>query len=371
MQVTDLVELERIIQRLGRHDRFDTSMNEGKVIVISHFTGNEEIDELITARDLQLCSTVKFLKSLNGDISYLNLHNHEDVMNECYSKIPDMMPLTDQMLNQFSTTSIKDLSNKPPIMPLIHGLDDGDEPETTVVWREELDYINEGIFPSADINEILEIYPINHCELLRDKSQNVIDLITKVAIRDVLIWIHDSSTGKTTQVRTDDIIDKKITKDQINQKTIILPTTYGGMSITTGSLDSYSETEVEDVSGHGGGRMRIIRGSSSVPENMTLIKTYELNREEDETDYWDWYEDTSNIVESTPIDVTYDQHIRDVTFAITKILESVSLSDDIKQCIYMAAIQLRFIFIWNSFRYCPIAITNRRLIDLSRMTQQI
>jgi len=221
----DLAPLESMIQRFGRVNRF--GQRADSEIHVLHPTKFDESN----AFDKALQKTLELLGRLGGDGSPAALADLPRAdCTEAFSPPPTVLPISEILLDAWSMTSIRDqLPGRPEVEPYLHGLVEGEIPETYVAWREEVEVISTDlllqIYPPE---ELLEDYPLKPHELLRDRSDRVWKQLRNLAGRHPKspVWLVDSR-GAVQVFPLKELVQKD--ERAIYYRTVLLPPSVGGL----------------------------------------------------------------------------------------------------------------------------------------------
>jgi CRISPR-associated endonuclease/helicase Cas3 len=351
--VCDLTAFESMAQRFGRVNRFGN--RDDTRIDIVHPIEFDEKDkyEVTQARTLEL------LKELNGDGSPAALDKLDLARRrEAFSPKPNTVLVTDVLFDAWTLTSIRDkLPGRPPVEPYLHGVSDWEPPETHVAWREEVEVIAGPLKDLYDPEDLLSDYPLKPHELLRDRSGRVFDRLVSLSKRhpDQNVWLlYDDGTVRVLTVK--EIADKD-QKDRINHHTVLLPPGVGGLKggLLTGNPDDAAEDVADTWPIQEGQTQRLpvrTRGwDGGAPQGMRLIRTIDTRPDSEENEesggetppkrFWSWY-DTSqsaddDMSKTSRRAVTWDVHTSDVTRNAEEILKNLTLSEDEKNAVILAA----------------------------------
>lgn len=195
--VCDLVAWERMIQRLGRVNRFGNG--EAKVTVISDLTPPKEKSDDAEAeweRKKNVSVLLKRLPELGGGrdastaaIRDLKLKADPDqelqeLVESATTPAPLRPALTRPLVDAWSMTSLEEHTGRPEIQPWLRGWVD-EKPETRIVWRKFLPVhtsAEEVLAPlKRNVNEFFESAPPRLSEVLETETWQVVDWLAKRA----------------------------------------------------------------------------------------------------------------------------------------------------------------------------------------------
>ena len=376
--VCDLVPLDRMLQRFGRVNRFgkkqDTKINIVHSKEIANYKeeeaedGDKKSKKIPSKYEKSCLKTFDLLKSLKEDASPMSLEKmlsllQDQEREDAFSPKPVILESSDILFDKWALTTIRDdMPGRPPIYPYLHGIEDFAAPRTSVVWRKEVEIIDQEILEHNGnnfIQDIMNDYPIKPHEVLNNKTETVFKFLVSIAnnLPDLQFWIQDPDTKKIEILNIKEI--KNIYKTNLVEKIIILPSNAGGLS--NGFLNNKSE-ESNDVSDEwymdGEQRRARFLGEHEPPKDMVLVRTidtqpnitedYETDENEEEHDYdeelsvkskskryWYWYartRDAENATSSSTSPISLEDHTNDVVDCAKKILKDLSLPNERSNC---------------------------------------
>jgi CRISPR-associated endonuclease/helicase Cas3 len=186
--VTDLVPLERMIQRLGRVNRRGERSEPASVTIYydpsalkaSSSEKNEKKAE--TAR--LAAATKAALESLprSGDGRYDASPFHvgkigKDERKAASTPPPKIVPIERGHVEAWALTSLKEHPGRPEVEPFLHGDVEDDEPQTTVAWRADVACLAE--LPDRKVEEAIEAARLMPAEVLEAPTREVAELLQK------------------------------------------------------------------------------------------------------------------------------------------------------------------------------------------------
>ncbi len=354
--VCDLTTFESMAQRFGRVNRFGDRDDTRIDVVHPTEFDHEKPVEIARARTLEL------LKELDDGSPKALDDLGPERREPAFSPEPPWLPVSDILFDSWALTTIRgELPGRPPVEPYLHGLADWQPPETVVAWREEVGVIKtKRLREENPPEDLLSEFPLKPHELLKDRSGRVFDHIASLAKRhpDAPAWLLDAY-GSVKVLTLSELADKE-EKDRINGCTVLLPPEVGGLD---GGIMSDKPDPVADVAdlwldGAHRRRERIWSDKSQVPTpseaDMRLIRIIDTRPDEDETAeveddaegrtsgrYWFWFDrrrdadDDMSKTSSKP--VAWEVHTTDVTEGARRIVERLSLPEDVKEAVIRAA----------------------------------
>ena len=242
--VCDLTTLDSMIQRLGRVNRRGGRRSEITVVY------SEDLIEKSRMREY-LGRTRDILRNSSSSGTYnANPANIDriapDTKAEAFSPAPETQPLTYDILDMWSMTSLYGrYSSRPAVRHWLHGNPKAQIPETHVAWRDDVEKmarLNEG-----EILEILDSYRILPHETARDNMNNVYRLLQNMKGKKAII-----QSGDRCEVREASMIKA----NELAFVTVLLPCSAGGLN-GDGLLDATNKA-VDDVADKYAARARVL-----------------------------------------------------------------------------------------------------------------
>ena len=233
--VCDLTTLDSLIQRLGRINR-----SGGRVAKITIVYSDDVIKKSKKFKPMLEKTRDRLTELTKNGIYNANPRNLAKIKNkdEMFSPKPDIQPLTNDILNMWSMTSIYDkYLSRPYVTYWLHGKSEFDTPETFVAWRDDIKYIVN--LDESEIESVIDSHRILPHELVRDKFKNVYDLLKKLNYRDKIILITTNGNYKSVKI-------SDIKEEDLKFTTVLLPCSVGGLN-SDGFLDAVQKDLVRDV----------------------------------------------------------------------------------------------------------------------------
>ncbi len=258
--VCDAAPLDSMIQRLGRVNRRGYGTAEVRVFVSDDKKPKGE--ERPKGKHTWASATAAAVNCLNRlaqnedgtrnaspkALDHLKAQLTKDrQLDAALSPKPEAVELTDILLDAWSMTSIVEpMPGRPPVAPWLRGLSEGEQPDTTIAWRTELDLDG---FGRLDIEEIEEWFDAH-----RVLPHETLTVPTSVA-RDNLLarWDHLGASWRAEVGERPCVIDRaglrtvriKDLMDELERKRtgsilgadVVLPASFGGIERGKGLLD--------------------------------------------------------------------------------------------------------------------------------------
>jgi CRISPR-associated endonuclease/helicase Cas3 len=343
--ICDLSTFESMTQRFGRVNRFgDRHDTRIEVVPPTSFgkidkkTGELKADEFEKRRQktLELLRKFPSLGDNQFDASPKALGElPSDERAAAFSPAPTILAATDILFDAWALTTIREkLPGRPPVEPYLHGVSDWEPPETYVAWREEVGIIKDSLLDQYDPADLLEDYPLKPHELLRDRTDRVLERL-KAWPSGAPVWIISS----TDIIRVTTI--EKLDEGELNDRTVLLSPSVGGLK--DGLLDPKS-TSADDVADDwaNGKRRRVwnqkLPGWKLIRPEIVIPSDSD---EDGESRVWRWYElpdkADAEASKSARKPVRLDVHTGDVAKRAVEIVERLGLPDNLRQAVIVAA----------------------------------
>lgn len=343
--VCDLSTLDRIVQRLGRVNRFGNG--DARVELIH----TAEVRDEGLRRTLDLLGKLPLREDGRHDASPVALEGLPNEERElAFSPKPTILPVTEILFDSWAMTSVRGrMPGRPPVADWLHGIDATGEPkQTCVAWRQEVELIREHMeseYPPADL---IEDYPLKPHELLRDREDRVVKHLKKIVNRapDTRAWLLDDVGG----VKSGSLSD--LLEEELGDCTVVLSPKAGGLT-SEGFLDGsgkYDESLNYDIADEWKDDQRRARrcrtrNPEDVPEGMRLVRSIDFLPESEEADdaqrYWRWYVRPRSADDdgtwNAPRDQDWDVHTDAAERFARAFAEKAGLSEPESSAIILAA----------------------------------
>jgi len=356
--VCDLTPLDSMMQRLGRVNRRGEGAAEVDLVYEADPDPKKESEAFEKARwkTLGILRKLPDCESADGgrhDASPLALRNSEISEEErkaAFTPEPVILPASDILFDSWALTTIRGkLPGRPPVEPYLHGLTEWEPPETYVAWRSEVGLIIGDLLDQYKPDDLLEDYPLNPHELLRDRSDRILKQLKKITERrgDAPVWILDED-GAVQPTVLSAIADKK----QIENRTVLLAPSAGGLDKGFLNGDSKEANDVADELFEAHGKCRRLRvwDNEAKPPDMRLIRTIDVQPYADDEEeqeavsghrYWRWYELPTSAEgdgsKAAARAVEWHVHTNDVLKNTQIIVERLPLSEELRKAVVLAA----------------------------------
>jgi CRISPR-associated endonuclease/helicase Cas3 len=183
--VCDLVEWERMIQRLGRVNRRGNNDASVQVIVPAPKEKKPSAEE----RDERRARLRKPIIALDGDASpgaIMALKDNEsmkEVLEKAQTPTPLHPALTRALIDAWSMTSLEKHTGRPEIDPWLRGWVK-DEPQTKIVWRTYLPTRANGVnVAKTEVNDFFEAAPPETSEILEAEAWRVANWVIARSVK--------------------------------------------------------------------------------------------------------------------------------------------------------------------------------------------
>lgn len=275
--VCDLVEWERMVQRLGRVNR--RGKGDACIEVIAAPDTNKpktKVGEWEKRWKECLARLRKPLGSLRcissgderdaspGAILELKERAEKDselqeAIEEATTQAPLLPALTRALVDAWSMTSLDEHTGRPDdIQPWLRGWEEDQEPQTTVIWRKHLPVRRCAETPPKEIKAFFEAAPPHTSEKLETETSRVVDdwLVkrpkhlfiskktdesdTPLGQKDVIAYVLSPAGDYRRTLKGTDLADssdsKKSLKKELHGSTLVIDARFGGLT-EDGMLD--------------------------------------------------------------------------------------------------------------------------------------
>jgi CRISPR-associated endonuclease/helicase Cas3 len=335
--VCDLSTFESMVQRFGRVNRYGLRKDTRIDVVYPSSFDDRELTPARTA-------TLEILQRLNGDASPQALGELRETLAEkvekAFSPPPVIPPTTDILFDAWALTSIREpMPSRPAVEPYLHGIAEWEPPETHIVWREEVGVITGDLLDLYPPEDLLDDYPLLPRELLRDRSDRVFKQLEALAERypDSPAWVVDERDDlQATTLRR---LAEKKQKSAIENKTILLPPSVGGLK--EGMLDGNSD-QADDVAEVAGRRQRVW-DDESIPDGLRIVRTIDTRPDADESEegehrrFCHWCDQPREGGRAANKPITWAEHVVHVVEHAQQIVAGLPLPEEIAGAVIAAA----------------------------------
>lgn len=152
-----------------------------------------------------------------------------------FSPPPVILPASDILFDAWALTSIRErLPGRPPVNDWLRGVEEWEPPETQLAWREEVGVLVGDLLAQNRPEELLDDYPLKPHELLRDRTDRVIECLSAVASAHPASPVWVVNLDGTVRVTT---LSELIAgaKEDLSGRIVLLPPVAGGLA--NGLLD--------------------------------------------------------------------------------------------------------------------------------------
>lgn len=389
--ICDLSTFDSMAQRLGRVNRFGERDDAQVALVHSkELIKGGKLADLNERRE----RTLELLRKLPKMEDQLDASPRSlsglpvDERLAAFAPEPTMLPATDILFDRWTLTTIRGmLPGRPPLAPFLHGIAEWEPPQTSVAWRDDVEYVTEELIQrhGEDLPlRLLDDFPLKPHELLSDTTDRIYKALSaflseakskgdpqraeRARSRAAAnVWIVDEF-GDVTVTTLAKLVEgeRKRVVDRLEGCSILLPPTLGGLA--NGTLDPESEI-ANDVADHWldeNGEPRRQRvwddaptptyGTAAEGKPMALVRSIDVDPLEEEqswTDaegspsepttakrYWHWYSRPHHAEDATaasPRPITWAHHTEDVVQRAATIVANLGLPSDLCSAITLAA----------------------------------
>lgn len=183
--VMDLVPFERIVQRLGRVNRL--GKGDARIVVVHEGEPQAKKPKeptLAEKRGMLAWRSLDLLKKLLADEggchdaspgALVDLkEKHGDAVRNASTPEPLYPALSRALVDAWSMTSLEIHTGRPEVQPWLRGWVEGDEPQTTLVWRKFLPVrVQDGAASERDVVGFFEAAPPHLTEKLETRTDRI------------------------------------------------------------------------------------------------------------------------------------------------------------------------------------------------------
>lgn len=215
--VCDLVEWERMVQRLGRVNRRGSKQSQVEVIALPSKENQKEADPWVE-RLKRLRAPLDLLPMLEGDgrdaspgaLARLKANPVNAGVLRCAQTPEPLRPALDRALvDAWSMTSLEKHTGRPDIRPWLRGWVE-DESQTTIVWRSHLpSRIQNGEAVKVakfEINAFFEAAPPHLSEMLETEAWHAAEWLVTRAKRAIVEVEKREKTKETGPLSRDSVV---------------------------------------------------------------------------------------------------------------------------------------------------------------------
>lgn len=242
--VTELAPLDAMAQRFGRANRRGTGAATLAVLwSTAHTEPKTPLGEQ-RARTLDLLTGI--VEDGGGDASPLRMAPRLKTAEArlAMTPAPAILPLTPPLVESWSQTSLpdRDRPDRPEIAPWLHGLEEGEEPDVTLVWRAEVACLTDPAnrLAARSLERAVEAMRLSPRERLRLPISVARDALTRLTRRlkgdTEASRILLSAPRQSPEVRVAALGDLDWKRDLPPGATLYLPLQAGGLG-RDGHLD--------------------------------------------------------------------------------------------------------------------------------------
>ncbi len=248
--VCDLTTLDSMVQRLGRVNRRGGDQREAQIDVVweeKEENPGDRATEFSKASAKTLAILQEWANASAGvvDASPRNVRrliqelDSED-RTSAFAPEPEVLPVTDIVLDAWSLTSVDDMPARPQVAPFLHG-QTSDPPETYVAWRSEVSLFSKYGLEKGRIRDWFDACRIHSKERLRESTGRV-----RRQLGDMLKEHDKDREGQGIHIilldgrgRAEMHPLSEVANDRniLDYKTVVLPVEAGGLT-PEGTLDA-------------------------------------------------------------------------------------------------------------------------------------
>lgn len=247
--VSDLSTLDSMIQRLGRVNRFGQTEARVDVVYEKSIRDKGNVDDP-RGKTLKLLerrmNTAGGEPGLNVSPAALYEIMSDEAASEAFAAIPDMVEVTDILLDLWSQTSLTTVPARAEVAPWLHGIQEN-LPETWMAWRHELSLLADSDLTDDEIARWFQRYPISSSETLRRPTSRL--KWSTIAEKQ---WVEDHENrpvfilypnGQGRKMTIKELAEQR---SRLNFAKLVFPSQLGGLN-ESGFFDIKAKGSVKDV----------------------------------------------------------------------------------------------------------------------------
>ncbi|HEY3456352.1 MAG TPA: type I-U CRISPR-associated helicase/endonuclease Cas3 [Bryobacteraceae bacterium] len=215
--ITLIQDSDRLLQRLGRLNRFGVQAGEAHIFYVTPKEGKENPAEK---------QTLEYLRALprtgDGaiDVSCRSIRENPPPK-EARSELPRMALLDDRLIGLWSQTTASS-QGMPLVDHWLHGKQDDDYPETELAWRTEVEFLATEDVSKAEQDAALDRYRVLPHEVLKEPTSRLLEKLKELPEdqqgRKILFENRD---GEVKVCSIQEITNRK--KNDLQDGVILLP----------------------------------------------------------------------------------------------------------------------------------------------------
>jgi CRISPR-associated endonuclease/helicase Cas3 len=340
--VCDLSTLDSMIQRLGRVNRLgredDTFVALVDAYNVPFVKAKDEdavyISKLEEARrhTAALLADRPLGEDDRSDVSPQALRTFVESLPKekraaAFAPVPQTVPLTDILLDNWALTSVRDLPGRPAVHDWLHGRQ-SEPPETTIAWREEADelaaLLEDDAAAAEQIEDWFDAHRIEAQEKVSGPSYKVTSYFRALARKHEKSELSSRALlitpkGLLRSVSLEELADYRY----IANATVVLPAEAGGLA--EGMLDSATISKVEDVADEPKQRARKTGEKDKASPGLHDVRRWRVRISRTEDESWNLEllgsvpaEFKERVAQVNPNADTADRVVRALLMAVNK-----------------------------------------------------
>ncbi len=240
--VCDLTTLDSMVQRLGRVNRRGGDQREAQIDVV--WEKKEENPGTLAILQEWANASAGVIDASPRNVRRLIQELDSEDRTSAFAPEPEVLPVTDIVLDAWSLTSVDDMPARPEVAPFLHG-QTSDPPETYVAWRSEVSLFSkdgrEKDRIKGRIRDWFDACRIHSKERLRESTGRVRRQLGDMLKerdkdgkgQDIHVVLLDRRGRAEMRLLSDVANDRNI----LEYKTVVLPVEAGGLT-PEGTLDA-------------------------------------------------------------------------------------------------------------------------------------
>ena len=254
--VCDLSTLDSMIQRLGRVNRFGQTAGQVAVVIESKIDETKESARFSMKQFLETKHQIE--NGIDVSLSAVKGWLEDKEAFSAWPEKPEMVELTDILMDLFSMTSAESISARPEPESWLHGIQE-DYPHTVFAWREEVELL--ACCDPREIQQWFRAHPLGAAERVQlpthviTKTDRKSSLLKELAeakqlsdeerqTRRELPVIVLSAEGNATIVKLGELIDAP-SGVSLRYAAVVFPAAVGGLS-----ADGFFDPKTKSINKH-------------------------------------------------------------------------------------------------------------------------
>lgn len=252
--VCDLTSLDSMIQRFGRVNRF--GQTDARIDLVHEKTPKEsdrqKTMEILYSKQTKDGGIDVCPAALSRLLEEGKDEEKKKELAQAFSEIPEMVALTDILVDLWAQTSLYDIPARPEVAPWLHGIQDN-LPETWVAWRKEVKkgLLDNTVNDTDSLSRWFGTARIGAKEKLRMPTYRFLDFLQDKN-GEPKKWVKDNANQPVVIISASGMAETKtlgrLARHKLGFATVVLPIEAGGLN-ENGYFDEKGGNKELDVFG--------------------------------------------------------------------------------------------------------------------------